>query len=95
MAQPAHRESIDYAATFGHAAGARVLQDIQDGFWYRSALYEPGMDPQHLAFREGQRSVAVWLTGVVEEALNDMDAVPETSTEDVEPEEGSQQRFSL
>ena len=44
-------------------------------------MYEHGIDAMGLAFREGQRSVAIWLTEVVMAALENPEMTPNESTE--------------
>lgn len=63
-------ESREYGQLFGGTdLGMRVLEDIKDGFHYSTPMFQPGLDPLTLAFREGQRSVAIWLTQTVKAAL--------------------------
>lgn len=78
---------LDYATTFGHPCGQRVLQDIQEWCHVYRPMYVDGMDAMELAYREGQRGFAVWLTEQVEEALLNTDAVPSISTEGVAGED--------
>jgi hypothetical protein len=72
---------MDYATVFGHPCGQRVLQDILEQCNYYTALYAPGMDQLELAAREGSRQVGIWLSTMVEDALENPQAVPEESTE--------------
>ncbi len=71
----------DYAATFGHACGQRVLKDIADGFHVFDAMFTTGTDPLELAWREGQRSVALWLLSRAEAALLNPQEVQQFSTD--------------
>lgn len=71
----------DFRAAFGHISGQRVLQDLRQGFHYDDAMFELGIDSMTLAFREGQRSVVLWLLNTVEEALETLESVDQETTD--------------
>lgn len=66
---------------FGDPTGQMVLEDIKDGFHFYSPMFQPGLDPLTLAFREGQRSVALWLVQTVKAAM-DADQQQESYTQE-------------
>lgn len=72
---------LDFATTFGHECGKRVLQDLQEGFHVTDAMFAPGIDAMTLAFREGQRSVVLWLLSNVEAAMLNTQAVLQETTD--------------
>ena len=64
------RSPLDWAAVFGNPEAQRILAYLQDQFWTNSAMYQPGIPPTDLFYREGQRSVIVMLTETVNAAIH-------------------------
>lgn len=59
-----------YLYTFQTEAGKQVLADLKRGFHLNEPMYLPGRTTDlDLAFREGQRSVVVWITNTIESAM--------------------------
>lgn len=64
-----YKQSIgDYGRTFGSVIGGRVLDDLRKMFGNRQS-HVPG-DPYETAFRDGQRSVYLYLLTKIELAQN-------------------------
>lgn len=70
-----------YRATFGPPIARLILDDLRQGFHVDRPMYQTGVAHGEgaaldLVFREGQRSVILWLLDQIETALNQPDEVP-------------------
>jgi len=75
----------DYYHTFYPPAGQNVLYDLRKSFHVDTPMFEKGVDQMTLSFREGQRSVVLWILLTLESAINP-EEVQTHSTE--QPQEG-------
>jgi hypothetical protein len=67
MATDRETLKVSYAQSFGGLGGERVLKDLQSKFWQDTEMFLPGDSSEALLFREGQRSVMLYINRMMKE----------------------------
>lgn len=73
----------DYTLTFISPHGSLVLEDLEKGFWIDESLYQPGIPPSDMAYREGQRSVILLIKAMMADGLLDLEPEESYNPEEV------------
>lgn len=55
----------DYELVFGNPTGMLVLEDLLHGFHYYDPMWQTDQHVNDLIFREGQRSVVLWIRNTI------------------------------
>lgn len=56
----------DYELVFGNPTGQMVLEDLLHGFHFYDPMWKTEQSVEDLVFREGQRSVVLWIKNTVQ-----------------------------